>query len=45
MGATDADLLRSYPTLTAQDLANVWAYCDVHRSEIEHEIAENEAAI
>ncbi len=26
MGATDADLLRSYPTLTAQDLVNAWAY-------------------
>ena len=44
MGATDADLLHSYPTLTAQDLANAWAYYDVHRTEIENDIAENEAA-
>ncbi len=44
MGATDADLLRSYPTLTAQDLANAWAYYDAHRAEIDQEIAENEAA-
>jgi uncharacterized protein (DUF433 family) len=44
MGTTDADLLRSYPTLTAQDLANAWAYYDAHRVEIEQEIAENEAA-
>ena len=44
MGATEADLLRSYPTLTAQDLVNAWAYDDAHRADIEGEIADNEAA-
>src|SRR5450631_3332946 len=34
MGATDAVLLNSYPTLTAQDVANAWAYYDSHRIEI-----------
>ena len=41
-GVTEADLLRDYPTLTAQDLANAWAYVEYHKKEIEREIAENE---
>ena len=44
LGATDAKLLQSYPTLTAQDLANAWAYYDAHRAEVDRMIAENEAA-
>ena len=44
MGASDAELLRSYPNLTAQDIANAWAYYDAHRPEVEQEIAENKAA-
>jgi uncharacterized protein (DUF433 family) len=43
LGATDAKLLQSYPTLTAQDLANAWTYYDAHRAEVDQEIAENEA--
>jgi uncharacterized protein (DUF433 family) len=43
-GASDADLLRAYPTLRAEDLANAWAYVRAHRSEIEQQIQENEAA-
>jgi uncharacterized protein (DUF433 family) len=35
-------LLRDYPTLTAQDLANAWAYVRSHLEEIEREIEENE---
>ena len=42
-GAADADLLRSYPTLRAEDLVNAWAYYRVHKLEIEAEILENEA--
>ena len=42
MKISEADLLRNYPTLTAQDLANAWAYVRSHRQEIEREIAENE---
>ncbi len=44
LGASEADLLRSYPTLRAEDLANAWAYARLHGDEIEQQIAENEAA-
>lgn len=44
LGASEADLLRSYPTLRAEDLANAWAYYRTHREEIEQQIRENEAA-
>ena len=43
-GASEADLLRSYPTLRAEDLANAWAYVRSHRTEIDRELRENEAA-
>jgi uncharacterized protein (DUF433 family) len=43
LGTSEADLLRDYPSLTAQDLANVWAYVRSHREEIEQAIAENES--
>src|SRR3972149_3847246 len=44
LGASEADLLRSYPTLRAEDLANAWAYFRTHRDEIEQQIRENEEA-
>jgi uncharacterized protein (DUF433 family) len=44
LGASEADLLRSYPTLRAEDLANAWAYFRAHRDEIEQQIRENEEA-
>ncbi|MCX6029926.1 MAG: DUF433 domain-containing protein [Chloroflexi bacterium] len=44
LGVTEADLLRSYPTLRAEDLTNAWAYYRAHRGEIERQIVENEAA-
>ncbi len=40
-GTNESDLLRDYPTLTAQDLTNAWAYVRSHRAEIEAEIAAN----
>lgn len=43
-GASDADILTSYPTLRAEDLANTWAYARLHRDEIEQAIFENETA-
>jgi len=43
-GLSDAELLHSYPTLRAEDLANVWAYYDAHREEIDQQIVDNEAA-
>jgi uncharacterized protein (DUF433 family) len=44
LGASEADLRRSYPTLRAEDLANAWAYVRSHRDEVEAKIHENEAA-
>lgn len=44
LGTSEADLLRAYPTLRAEDLANAWAYYRAHPEEIEHQIRENEAA-
>jgi uncharacterized protein (DUF433 family) len=44
LGMSEADLLRSYPALHAEDLANAWAYYRLYRGEIEQQIADNEAA-
>jgi uncharacterized protein (DUF433 family) len=44
LGTTEADLLKCYPALHAEDLANAWAYFRSHRDEIETQIKENEAA-
>ena len=44
LGASESDLLRDYPALRAEDLANTWAYARAHREEIEQQISENEAA-
>jgi len=44
LGKTEADLLRSYPALTAEDLANAWAFARAHAVDIDRQIVENEAA-
>jgi len=44
LGASEAELLRAYPALHAEDIANAWAYVRAHRSEIDERIRENEAA-
>jgi uncharacterized protein (DUF433 family) len=44
LGVSEADLLRSYATLRAEDLVNAWSYVRVHRDEIERQIRENEEA-
>ena len=44
LGTSESDMLRAYPTLTAQDLINAWAYYRSHRDEIEQQIRDNEAA-
>lgn len=44
LGASEADILNSYPTLRAEDLVNAWAYYRSHKEEIEQQIVENEAA-
>ena len=43
-GASEAELLHSYPGLRAEDLVHAWAYVRSHRNEIEQHIRENEAA-
>ena len=43
-GASEADLLRFYPSLRAEDLANAWAYYRANRNDIERQIRDNEAA-
>ena len=44
LGTSEADLLRSFPTLRAEDIASAWSYARSHRAEIESDIRENEAA-
>ena len=44
LGATEAQLLLSYPTLRAENLAQAWAYLEAHRDEIERDISENAEA-
>src|SRR5437870_387225 len=44
LGASDEQLLSSFPTLRAEDLANAWAYAMSHQTEINETIRENEAS-
>ncbi len=39
LGAGEADLLRDYPAVRAEDLANAWAYARAHDSALEQAIA------
>ena len=42
LGTTEADILKAYPSLRAEDLSNAWAYYAGHKAEIELQIRENE---
>lgn len=44
-GASEADLLADYQTLTAADLVNAWLYTEAYPKEIEAAIAQQEAAV
>ncbi len=44
LGMSEADILKSYPTLRAEDLVHAWAYEQSHRKEIDRQIAANEEA-
>lgn len=44
LGWSEARILTNYPTLRAADLVHAWDYVDAHRSEIDEEIRQNEAA-
>lgn len=41
-GASEAQILSSFPSLRAEDLINAWAYYRANQAEIDAEIAENE---
>lgn len=43
-GLSEAEILRSYPTLRAEDLVHAWAYVELHPVEIERQIRDNEEA-
>ena len=40
-GLSDAAILAAWPGLTAEDLANAWAYARSHREEMDREVAAN----
>ena len=44
LGATEADLLRLYPGLHAEDLVSAWAYVRAHADEIDGQIRDHESA-
>lgn len=44
LGVSDADLIRAYPTLNAEDLTEAWAYAHANPGEIERQIALHEEA-
>lgn len=44
LGTSEAELLRAYPSLRAEDLADTWAFYRSHKEEIERQIRENEEA-
>ncbi len=44
LGISEIELLQDYPDLTADDLANAWAYAASHKEEIDQAILENDAA-
>lgn len=45
LGISEADILRDFPALRAEDLVNAWAYYRSHREEIERQISENETVM
>lgn len=44
LGTSEAELLRSYPNLRAEDLATAWAYIRAHPDEIDQQIRAHEEA-
>ena len=42
LGASDADVLRAYPSSTPADLEAAWDYAAANRDEIDRAIRENE---
>jgi len=44
LGSSEADILRAYPTLRAEELINAWAYYRANRDEIEQSRSKNNEA-
>ena len=44
LGSSEIDLLQNYPTLSANHLANAWAYAASHTEELDRAICENNEA-
>jgi len=44
LGYSEADILSNYPSLSATDIANAWAYAEAFSEEIARDIKENEEA-
>jgi uncharacterized protein (DUF433 family) len=44
LGTSEADVLRCFPSLRAEDLVNAWAYVRSYRDEVNRDISDNEAA-
>ena len=44
LGVSEADILKAYPVLSAEDLAEAWSYARTHREEIDRQIVANEQA-
>ena len=44
LGVSDADILKSYPTLRAEDLVHAWVYATWRRAEIDEQIRQHEVA-
>ena len=44
LGASEQELLISYPSLRAEDLVNAWAFTRAHTAEIEARILAKQAA-
>lgn len=44
LGSSEEEIMRAYPSLRSEDLANAWAYYGAHKQEIDQQIVENEMA-
>ena len=44
LGLSEIEMLHSFPSLRAENLADAWAYYRAHPAEIEQDIEENERA-
>ena len=43
LGGTEEEILADYPSLSRSDLNAAWAYCALHRADVEHQIESNES--